>query len=72
MSKSEMIRDEMSERIIEVAHVIVQNGGVSALTVREILKRLNITNRVFYNRFHNIGEVLAPVSLLIYSGSFGI
>ena len=26
-----------------------------------ILKRLNITNRVFYNRFHNVGEVLAIV-----------
>jgi AcrR family transcriptional regulator len=56
-----MIRDEMSERIIEAAQSIVTCAGAGALTVREILKRLNITNRVFYNRFHNIGEVLAIV-----------
>ncbi len=58
-SKTEMIRDEMSERIIEAAQNIVAAAG--ELTVRDILKRLNITNRVFYNRFHNIGEVLAIV-----------
>jgi AcrR family transcriptional regulator len=51
----------MSERIIEAAQSIVTCAGAGALTVREILKRLNITNRVFYNRFHNIGEVLAIV-----------
>ena len=56
-----MIRDEMSERIIDAAQSIVTCAGAGALTVREILKRLNITNRVFYNRFHNIGEVLAIV-----------
>lgn len=56
-----MIRDEMSERIVEAAQAIVTAGGAGALTVREILKRLNITNRVFYNRFHNIGEVLSIV-----------
>ena len=60
-TKNEMIRDEMSERIVEAAQAIVTAGGAGALTVREILKRLNITNRVFYNRFHNIGEVLSIV-----------
>ncbi len=56
-----MIRDEMSERIVDAAQSIVERAGSGALTVREILKALNITNRVFYNRFHNIGEVLSIV-----------
>ncbi len=51
----------MSERIIEAANSIVTSAGAGALTVSGILKRLNITNRVFYNRFHNVGEVLAII-----------
>ena len=60
-SKCELIRDEMSDMIIDAAASIVKSMGAEALTVRAILKRLNITNRVFYNRFRNIGEVLAIV-----------
>ena len=56
-----LIRDEMSERIIETAKSIAMSAGAQALTVRTILKRLGITNRVFYNRFHNINEVLGIV-----------
>ena len=59
--KTQLIRDEMSERIVLAAQSIVERAGAGELTVREILKNLNITNRVFYNRFHNIGEVLAIV-----------
>ena len=51
----------MSERIIETAERIVQQSGANALNVRKILSELGITNRVFYNRFHNIDEVLAIV-----------
>ena len=32
--------------------------GSDSVTVRDILRALGITNRVFYNRFKNIGEVL--------------
>ena len=53
-----LIVDEMSNRIVETAKSLVTLHGVSNLTVRRILKELNITNRVFYNRFHNIEEVL--------------
>ena len=53
-----LIVDEMSDRIVEIAKSLVTLHGVSNLTVRRILKELNITNRVFYNRFHNIEEVL--------------
>ena len=53
-----MISDEMSDKIIEAARCIATEEGAEALTVRKILVRLNITNRVFYNRFKNINEVL--------------
>ena len=56
-----LIIDEMSDKIVETAKNLVTLQGVSNLTVRRILKELNITNRVFYNRFHNIEEVLDVV-----------
>lgn len=54
----EMICDEMSQKIINTAEEIALRHGAQTLSVRDILKELNITNRVFYNRFHNIDEVL--------------
>ena len=55
---AELIRDEMSDKIISAAEKIATSSGPEALTVRKILQHLAITNRVFYNRFHNISEVL--------------
>ena len=55
---SALIQDDMSDRIIETAKEIAIEFGIENLNVRKILQRLNITNRVFYNRFHNIDEVL--------------
>ncbi|MBQ8576808.1 MAG: TetR/AcrR family transcriptional regulator [Clostridia bacterium] len=55
------IHDAMSDKIIETAEALVMQDGAEDLTVRKILRTLNITNRVFYNRFHNIGEVLEIV-----------
>ncbi|MBQ7298803.1 MAG: TetR/AcrR family transcriptional regulator [Clostridia bacterium] len=52
------IRDEMSDKIIETAEQLATTEGAHTLTVRKILQKLGITNRVFYNRFHNIEEVL--------------
>lgn len=57
--KSELIRDEMTDRIVEAAERIATDSG--EVTVRKILRALDITNRVFYNRFHNIEEVLEIV-----------
>ena len=57
-AKTRLINDEMSEKIVRVAGKIALAEGVSALNVRRILGELNISNRVFYNRFKNIGEVL--------------
>lgn len=53
-----LICDEMSEKIIDAAACIAASEGVHNINVRRILNYLGITNRVFYNRFHNIDEVL--------------
>ena len=59
--KVELICDEMSQKIIEAAEDIVTVSGADSLTVRKLLQTLDITNRVFYNRFRNIGDVLKIV-----------
>jgi len=62
MNKVEkLISDDMSLKIIETAGQLALNYGVNVLNVRKILQTLNITNRVFYNRFRNIEEVLEIV-----------
>lgn len=60
-SKDVLIKDEMSELIIETADRLGAAHGVHTVTVRKLLRELGITNRVFYNRFHNINEVLDAV-----------
>ena len=59
--KSVLISDEMSQKIIEHTEGLVKMQGAKNITVRKILSDMNITNRVFYNRFHNIDEVLEIV-----------
>lgn len=59
--KSDLIYDDMSETIVQTAERLVTTNGTSKLTVRAILKELEITNRVFYNRFANIQDVLEIV-----------
>lgn len=54
----ELIDDEMSRQIIATAEEIATSAGAEQVTVRKILQTMGITNRVFYNRFHNIDEVL--------------
>ena len=60
MAKAEpaLIRDGMSQTIIDTAERLALADGADTVTVRRVLQTLNITNRVFYNRFHNIAEVL--------------
>ena len=53
-----LIHDEMSQKIIDAVEEIAMEGGAATLTVRQILRKLDISNRVFYNRFQNIEEVL--------------
>ncbi len=56
--KGLLIKDEISRQIIDVVRELVTLHGAENTTVRDVLRRLNITNRVFYNRFHNIEEIL--------------
>ncbi len=57
----DLIKDEISEKIIEITENLATRDGAHTVTVRKILAELGTTNRVFYNRFHNIGEVLEIV-----------
>ena len=61
MDAIKLIEDEMSESIVEAAEEIASCEGADKVTVRKILQKLKITNRVFYNRFHNVDEVLKIV-----------
>ncbi|MEE1014251.1 MAG: TetR/AcrR family transcriptional regulator [Clostridia bacterium] len=56
--KDALITDEISEEILHVAEEIARKDGARNVTVRSILSKMGVTNRVFYNRFHNIEEVL--------------
>ena len=61
VSENGLIVDEMSEKIITVAERMAMTNGAHTVNVRKILLELGITNRVFYNRFRNIGDVLSVV-----------
>ena len=56
-----IIKDEISFKIIEATAIIIQNEGITKLNVSKVLKSLDISNRVFYNRFNNLEEVLEEV-----------
>ena len=56
-----LIHDAMSETIVQTAAALALNEGAGAVTVRKIIRTLGVTNRVFYNRFHNAEEVLWSV-----------
>lgn len=57
-NNKELICDEVSSEIIRVADRMVREGGVESVNVRRIITDMGVTNRVFYNRFKNIDEVL--------------
>lgn len=61
ITEKKLIKDEMTNKIVDVAENIVKDLGTEALNVSLILKQLNITNRVFYNRFNNLDEVLNAI-----------
>lgn len=60
-TNNELIRDAMSETIIGTVENMVMENGAHGITVRKVLTVLGISNRVFYNRFRNIEEVLEIV-----------
>ena len=57
----QLIHDEMSEKIVEAASNLALSEGAGEVTVRKIIRALGVTNRVFYNRFRNVEEVLTLV-----------
>lgn len=57
----QLIHDEMSGKIVDKAAELAVSEGAGDVTVRRIIRALGVTNRVFYNRFHNVEEVLAIV-----------
>lgn len=57
-SNNNLICDAVSEDIINITEHLVMKYGTKEITVRSVLKEMNVTNRVFYNRFRNIDEVL--------------
>lgn len=61
ISQNGLIVDEMSDRIIAVAERMAMTNGAHTVNVRKILLELGITNRVFYNRFRNVEDVLGVV-----------
>lgn len=60
-TKNTLISDEMSEKIIQTVEKLATTDGAHTVNVRKVLQELDITNRVFYNRFKNIDEVLQIV-----------
>lgn len=56
-----LICDSISDEIIRITEDLATKDGAHTVTVRKILARLGTTNRVFYNRFHNVDEVLQIV-----------
>ncbi len=59
--KDELIVDEMSDTILDAAEKLAISLGAKNVTVSKLLSTLGITNRVFYNRFHNIDDVLETI-----------
>lgn len=56
-----LISDDMSLTIIDTVEKLAIELGAENVTVRQVLRALDITNRVFYNRFNNIDQVLTIV-----------
>lgn len=56
-----LINDNISMEIINVVEKMAMENGTKDINVRRVIVELGVTNRVFYNRFHNIEEVLEAV-----------
>jgi len=59
--EKKIIKDDISNKIIETAAIIIQTEGITAINVSKIIQKLEVSNRVFYNRFNNLEEVLNEV-----------
>ena len=55
---SVIIKDSVSDEIIELTEDLVIKQGVTTLNVSMLMTKMGKSTRVFYNRFRNIEEVL--------------
>lgn len=60
-SRGTRLEDDISDEIVAVATKIAYEDGIGQISVKKILCELGVTNRVFYNRFKNINDVLIIV-----------
>lgn len=60
-SRGTQIEDEISLRIIDTAMEIATQDGIANLSVSKIINRMGVTNRVFYNRFKDLDDVIHAV-----------
>ena len=56
-----LISDAISDEIVRLTEEIATRDGAHNVTVSRIISEMGVTNRVFYNRFRNIEEVLGVV-----------
>lgn len=56
-----LISDEISDEIIKITKRFATEDGAHTVTVSRIVSEMGVSNRVFYNRFRNIDEVLEIV-----------
>ena len=59
--KGRLIHDKMTKSIVDTAERLAMTEGAHTVTVRKIIQALGVSGRVFYNRFHNVEEVLDVV-----------
>ena len=55
------IQDEVCDQIMTVTKELVDIHGASNITVKMVINKMGVTNRVFYNRFPNIETVLISI-----------
>lgn len=60
-SRGTQIEDDVSLKIIDTAMEIALEEGMASLTVSKIINRMGVTNRVFYNRFKDILDVITAI-----------
>lgn len=57
-SRGVRLEDETAKEIIRTATEIAQKEGIEQLSVKRILSEMGVSNRVFYNRFRNIDDII--------------
>ena len=59
--RPDKIQDALSEQIVQIVAQLAAEEGAHKVTVTQVINALGMANRVFYNRFSNIDEVLQIV-----------